>query len=288
MSSPLQLSFDLYNVFCYPDAEGKSRPFTGNPLAIIYVPEGVAASDSQLLTLARQFNLSETTFPSQAQGTNYSVKIYTIESELPFAGHPTVGTCMSMLDRGLISRPGVGQSITQQTLSGPIKLLTPTNDTVFFSSPLKFISPSPLATPPTLISSLCLPAATPITPTLRVSSCGLPFLYVQLEREEDLKLAKPNPTAIKSLIAGWKEDGATPCGIYLFWAGPLKEKSEGEVSVEIKGRMLFTDPGEGEPLLDWTKREMVGSLPPPLRRPCHGFGHHRVSPASSPFFSSCF
>lgn len=68
------------------------RPFGGNPLAVFPEAEGLAAEEMQ--RLAREMNLSETTFvfPPQAEGADFKVRIFTPAAELPFAGHPVVGT----------------------------------------------------------------------------------------------------------------------------------------------------------------------------------------------------
>jgi trans-2,3-dihydro-3-hydroxyanthranilate isomerase len=67
-------------------------PFGGNPLAVFPEAEGLATGDMQ--RLAQEMNLSETTFvlPPQAPGADFKVRIFTPAAELPFAGHPVVGT----------------------------------------------------------------------------------------------------------------------------------------------------------------------------------------------------
>jgi len=68
------------------------RPFGGNPLAVFPEAEGLTTEEMQ--RLAREMNLSETTFvlPTQAPGADFKVRIFTPAKELPFAGHPVVGT----------------------------------------------------------------------------------------------------------------------------------------------------------------------------------------------------
>jgi trans-2,3-dihydro-3-hydroxyanthranilate isomerase len=68
------------------------RPFGGNPLAVF--PEAEGLSDEEMQCLAREMNLSETTFvlPPQASEADFKVRIFTPAKELPFAGHPVVGT----------------------------------------------------------------------------------------------------------------------------------------------------------------------------------------------------
>jgi trans-2,3-dihydro-3-hydroxyanthranilate isomerase len=68
------------------------RPFGGNPLAVF--PEAEGLTDAEMQALAREMNLSETTFvlPPQAAGADFKVRVFTPAKELPFAGHPVVGT----------------------------------------------------------------------------------------------------------------------------------------------------------------------------------------------------
>src|SRR5947208_8404349 len=72
-----------------------SRPFEGNSLAVF--PDGRGLSDQQMQALAREMNLSETTFilprdRAIERERGVRVRIFTVQEELPFAGHPTLGT----------------------------------------------------------------------------------------------------------------------------------------------------------------------------------------------------
>ncbi|MGH9505092.1 MAG: PhzF family phenazine biosynthesis protein [Terriglobales bacterium] len=76
-----------------------SRPFEGNPLAVF--PDGRGLSDAQMQALAREMNLSETTFvlprdPAVERERGVRVRIFTVQDELPFAGHPTLGTAFAL------------------------------------------------------------------------------------------------------------------------------------------------------------------------------------------------
>lgn len=77
-----------------------SSAFNGNPLAVIMDAQGL--SDEQLAAIARWTNLSETTFvlPPQHAQADYRVRIFTVEGELPFASHPTLGTAHALLEAG--------------------------------------------------------------------------------------------------------------------------------------------------------------------------------------------
>src|SRR5690349_14942383 len=75
-------------------------PFKGNPVAVVLDGEGLTATEMQ--AIARWTNLSETTFvcAPTADTADYRLRIFTPGSELPFAGHPTVGSAHAVLEHG--------------------------------------------------------------------------------------------------------------------------------------------------------------------------------------------
>jgi PhzF family phenazine biosynthesis protein len=92
-----------------------STPFKGNPVAVVIDAEGM--TDDDMAAMARWTNLSETTFvlPPQNPRADYRVRIFTTLYEMPFAGHPTLGTCHAWLEAGgkpqgddIIQECGVG------------------------------------------------------------------------------------------------------------------------------------------------------------------------------------
>jgi PhzF family phenazine biosynthesis protein len=89
-----------------------ATPLRGNPLAVVHDADGL--SDADMAAFARWTNLSETTFllrPTQA-GADYRVRIFTPGGELPFAGHPTLGSCHAWLAAG--GRPKHEGQVVQQ------------------------------------------------------------------------------------------------------------------------------------------------------------------------------
>ncbi len=77
-----------------------TSPFTGNPLAVVADAEGLSPEEMQAIT--RWLNLSETTFllPPSDQVADYRVRIFTLARELPFAGHPTLGSAHAWIEAG--------------------------------------------------------------------------------------------------------------------------------------------------------------------------------------------
>src|SRR5881628_2076610 len=97
--------FTQVNVF-------SADPLGGNPLAVVHAAEGL--SEAQMAALARWTNVSETTFllaPTDT-GADYRVRIFTPGGELPFAGHPTLGSCHAWRERG--GRPKAPAQVVQQ------------------------------------------------------------------------------------------------------------------------------------------------------------------------------
>src|SRR4249919_1269737 len=83
-----------------------TTPYAGNPVAVVLDGEGLGTEEMQ--RFANWTNLSETTFvlPPTQPGADYRVRIFTPSRELPFAGHPTLGTCHAWLEAGGAPRGG--------------------------------------------------------------------------------------------------------------------------------------------------------------------------------------
>lgn len=92
MRSLRRLPFTQFDVFT-------SRALEGNPLAVF--PDGPGLTDQEMLAIAKEMNLSETTFilprdPATEKERGIRVRIFTVQEELPFAGHPTLGTAFAL------------------------------------------------------------------------------------------------------------------------------------------------------------------------------------------------
>lgn len=96
------LAYDVVDVFT-------DRAYTGNPLAVVHGAVGLRAE--QLQAVARELHLSEATFPAPHgdDGAAYDVRIFTPEEEIPFAGHPTLGTAWLLRRQGALTADQVVQ-----------------------------------------------------------------------------------------------------------------------------------------------------------------------------------
>jgi len=111
-----------------------SQPLAGNPLAVVVGAD--ALDDAQMAAFARWTNLSETTFLLQprAPEADYRVRIFTPTQELPFAGHPTLGTCHVWLGSG--GRPRGGE-IIQECAAGLVRVRRESGRLAFAAPPLR-------------------------------------------------------------------------------------------------------------------------------------------------------
>jgi PhzF family phenazine biosynthesis protein len=108
-----------------------TEPYRGNPVAVVLDAEGL--SDEEMQRFAHWMNLSETTFvlsPTDA-GADYRVRIFTPVAELPFAGHPTLGTCHAWLEAGGTPRQ---DEIVQECGAGLVSIRR-TPDGLGFAAP---------------------------------------------------------------------------------------------------------------------------------------------------------
>jgi trans-2,3-dihydro-3-hydroxyanthranilate isomerase len=167
------------------------RPFGGNQLAVVLDGDGLATETMQ--ALAREFNLSETTFvlPAQQLEHAYRVRIFTPGVELPMAGHPTVGTTFVLARKGLIPLVEPETAIILEEKVGPIPVRISLRDGqaqhIQMQQPLPTFG-SQFADRDAIARLLSLDAAD-LHPTLplEVVSCGVPFLYVPVKNLDALR-----------------------------------------------------------------------------------------------------
>jgi PhzF family phenazine biosynthesis protein len=112
-----------------------AQPLRGNPLAVVHRADSL--SDAQMQQFARWTNLSETTFLLQptAAEADYRVRIFTPGGELPFAGHPTLGSCHAWLERGGV--PKVAGRVVQQCGAGLVPIRLDGERAAFAAPPLR-------------------------------------------------------------------------------------------------------------------------------------------------------
>ena len=111
-----------------------TEPYHGNPVAVVLDADGL--STEEMARFATWTNLSETTFvlPPTSRDADYRVRIFTPGAELPFAGHPTLGTCHAWLEAGGV--PKSADRIVQECGAGLISIRRTDAGTAFAAPPL--------------------------------------------------------------------------------------------------------------------------------------------------------
>jgi trans-2,3-dihydro-3-hydroxyanthranilate isomerase len=183
------------------------RPFGGNPLAVF--PDGRGLSSDQMQRVARELNLSETVFvlPPDDPGHSRRLRIFTPGMEMPFAGHPTVGTALLLARLGEIEAPEGETRIVFEEGVGPVPVTLRSEGGVPVFAQLsvaqlpEFGPPSPSAAE--LAEVLALDPGDILTgdDSPQTVSCGVPFLYIPLRNRDALSRARVRPDRWESLIA---------------------------------------------------------------------------------------
>jgi len=179
------VAYEIVDVFT-------DRPFAGNPLAVVFGAEALGAD--QMQALAREFNLSESVFvlPPTGGGT-YRARIFTPETELPFAGHPSVGAAVTAVRRGwaapgrLIQECGAGALPIEVTATGSATLTggPPTLGPALDPDPLLGLvglSADDYAGGADSASSAGLSAVSAGLASPRRAGCGLEFTFLPVRR----------------------------------------------------------------------------------------------------------
>ena len=172
--------------------------FGGNQLAVF--PEALALPDDQLQAIAREFNFSEVTFvyPPADPAHTARVRIFTPTSEVPFAGHPTIGTAIALADLGR-----GGADMVLELGVGPIGCRVGPEGAAFTTPvPLQIIAQPPVAM---VAAALGLPETALRTSRHRPvqTTLGLAFVLVELATRADLAAVRPDLDAIRQAAAAY-------------------------------------------------------------------------------------
>lgn len=203
------------------------RALAGNPLAVVVDADGL--SDDRMAAIARWTNLSETTFllPPTLSGADYRVRIFTPIGELPFAGHPTLGSCHVWLAAG--GRPA-GQQVVQECAVGRVAIRRDGPRLAFAAPPLQRSGAVEDALVARLAEALGLPAAA-IQASQWVDN-GPGWVALLIDDRERLVAMQPT----WALLDGIK------LGVVAPWPGG---PAQFEVRAFIGGQRGFEDPVTG-------------------------------------------
>lgn len=224
-----------------------SVPLGGNPLAVVMDAEGL--SDSQMKKIASWTNLSETTFvqPPSDLRADYQVKIYSYSGELPFAGHPTLGTAHVLLESGLKTKqPG---KIVQQCGVGNVTVTIAEDGLLAFEAPKPIITPLPTSE----YSLLSVVAGEDVSAFIgcpSVVDMGIRWLMVEVSSAPLCLRLQPNATALADLQKRSRVEGVAFFGRYL----PSPDPAHFEIRTFLADRgSLVEDPvtGSANACLAW-------------------------------------
>lgn len=196
-------TYDYVTVDVFTDTR-----FGGNPLGVVLNAEGLTTEVMQ--AIATEFNYSESTFilPPKDPANTAQVRIFTPKSELPFAGHPNVGTSFVMASRGMAG----GDKFVFEEAAGlvPIEIVRDGEAVVRTT----LTAPQPVQTGQSYLvedaaTAITLPPEKIVTtravPT--IATVGLPFIMVEVEDRAALAAAKPNLAGFEALL-----DATDPSG----------------------------------------------------------------------------
>lgn len=223
---------DLVDVFA-------SRPLTGNPLAVVRGGEGL--STEAMLGLTRWLGFSETTFllPPTDPGADYRVRIFYPAGELPFAGHPTLGSARAWLAAGgEPKRPGV---IVQECGIGLVTVRETGGDLAFKAPPL--IRSGPL-TAQERAEAIRIAGVDEDAVLAAVHACNGPgWKLLHLRSAQDVLSAQPESTAHVptdiGLVGAYEEGSNVAFEVRAFFANPQGKLVEDPVTGSLNASVAL-------------------------------------------------
>ena len=223
------------------------KPCLGNPLAVIL--DATSLQDAEIRGIARWTNLSETTFvfPPSSSASDYKVRIMTPETELMFAGHPTLGTCAALLAQGVI-QPRLDGTVVQECGVGLVTIRVISQNKrkesgnvigrFAFKAPAVRGEPSPLRLElgQVLFHALGLPlteAAAECQP--HVVNIGIAWLLAEAPSHELLLAAQPSAAALSDIC---RATGAFGVTIFALNEGKGEDLPGGPFDLELRTFLL--------------------------------------------------
>ncbi len=221
--------------------------YEGNPVAVVLDAEGL--SDAEMQRIAVEFNYSETTFvmPPRDSANSAWVRIFTPSREVPFAGHPNIGTAFVLARLRASRGEGLPDSLTFEEKAGLVRMkLLVEGDLVVGA---EFMSPERLsrrgqAAPAAVAAALSL-AETDVRVDSHgpeVVSVGLPFLVVELASSEALKRARPERPAFDKVLP---RDGATSIYSYVLEGSAGTQGAQAGIRARMFTPRMTEDPATG-------------------------------------------
>jgi len=227
-----EVRFKQVDVFC-------GQSYRGNPLAVIFDADGL--DDASMQAIASWTNLSETTFLCQPTdpAADYRVRIFEPAGELPFAGHPTLGTAHAFVENGGV--PRTAGRLVQQCGAGLIEIETRGGGVRAFAAPQARFTSLPVEAYGALADALGTSVIDFTTPPTAIDN-GVPWLLVRLASADACLALAPEPTALTKVVRA-----VGMSGIAVFGAHP----ADGPATFEMRcivtpaGANPYEDPVTG-------------------------------------------
>jgi trans-2,3-dihydro-3-hydroxyanthranilate isomerase len=248
----MQFEFDTVDVFT-------DRRFGGNPLAVVANAEGLTSA--QMQAVASEFNLAETTFvlPPADPAHTAKVRIFTPRAELPFAGHPNIGTAFVLARRGQVFGRTLGERLAFEEAAGlvPLDLIKEAGSV----AGARLTAPQQLSVGPEiaadLVAAACALSAGDIEThhhRPRVASCGTGFVLTEVKDACRLAAARPRsemfsqavPAAgangILLYVRGAEETGDIRARMFAPLLGVPEDPATGSANVALAGLLASLRP----------------------------------------------
>ncbi len=240
--------------------------YGGNPLAVVLAADGL--NTRQMQTIAREFNLSETVFVQKptARGADFKVRIFTPQIEMPFAGHPTVGTACLLAELGLAPQGDDVRFVLEENVGlVPVRVRREAGRAPYGE-----------------LTTAVLPQRGPDAPSAAalakmlgleeqdigyageaaaLVSCGVPYVLVPLRSPELMAgISFDLPCWRQHLAGGWAHqvyvyargyEGELRARMFAPGAGVQEDPATGSAAVALAGRLAMDAP-EADGRLIWT------------------------------------
>jgi trans-2,3-dihydro-3-hydroxyanthranilate isomerase len=189
------------------------KPLAGNQLAVVLNAKDIPAKRMQ--RIAREMNFSETTFilPPADPAHAARVRIFTPVMELPFAGHPTVGTAWVLANEGLV--PGNALSFTLEEAVGPVPVRgVKEGDRVMFWMTHPMLSFGDVFPHAAVAAAIGVEESDIVDDVpAQVATTGNPFLFVALRDSEAVDRAVADTSRLEKLLKGDRAHGVFPFAV---------------------------------------------------------------------------
>ncbi len=218
-----------------------TEPYRGNPLAVVL--DGSGLSTEEMQRFAHWTNLSETTFvlPPTSPEADYRVRIFHPASEIPFAGHPTLGTCHAWLEAG--GHPNRDDLVVQECGAGPISIRRSASTLAFAEPPLLRSGPVEEETVARVAAQLGIGRDAVVDAQWADNGPG--WVALLLGSADDVLALRPGPVAQDIGVVGpYPTGSAAAFEVRAFYpqnGGTVEDPVTGSLNASVAGWLIRTE-----------------------------------------------